>query len=165
MLDATGKKLIELLRSKNSPELRCAAAKVLSEVGSRDGELSRALCDALHDPEQAVRLQVLATIGQLGIEPALPQLLERVAEGGPEAEAAAQACARLGAKGTRALQGLMSQVAPGLRRRIAGALGLGGTASASAAAVDALLDSDPGVVDAATRALTSEVAELSNSQR
>jgi HEAT repeat protein len=59
----------------------------------------------------------------------------------------------------------MSQVAPGLRRRIAAALGVGGTASANTAAVDVLLDTDPGVVDASVRSLLSEVPSLPEGQR
>jgi HEAT repeat protein len=165
MLDPTVKKLLGLLQGNNASDVRCAAAKVFGQIGPRDGEVGRALRDTLHDPDASVRLEVLATIGQLRIEQALPQLLTRISEGGPEAEAAAQAAARLGARGTRALQDLMSQVAPGLRRRIAAALGVGGTASAGTAAVDALLDTDPGVVDAATRSLISEVASFPESQR
>src|SRR5262249_6523139 len=146
MADATNKKLLGLVQPGHSTELRGAAARVLGEIGTRDGELTRALCSLLQDSEQEVRLQVLAAIGKLRIEKALPQLLVRVSEGGAEAEVAAKAAAQLGAKGTRALQDLMHQVAPGLRRRIASALGVGGTSSAGAAAVEALLDSDPGVV-------------------
>jgi HEAT repeat protein len=165
MLDATGKKLLRLLQRDQPLELRCAAARVLSEVGSRDAELTTALSEALGDPEPTLRQQVLATIGQLRIEQALPQLLQRVSEGGTEAELAAQAAARLGAKGTRALQDLMSHVAPGLRRRIASALGTGGTPSAGSAAIEMLLDTDPGVVDAAVRSLTSEIPSLTQAQR
>jgi hypothetical protein len=165
MLDATAKKLLRLLEPGNPAELRCAAVRVLGEIGLRDAEVGRVLRDTLDDPDTPVRLHVLAAIGQLRIEQALPQLLARVGEGGLEAEVAAQAAARLGPRGTRALQDLMTQVAPGLRRRIAAALGVGGTTSASTAAVDALLDKDPGVVDAATRSLISEVASLSESQR
>jgi hypothetical protein len=91
--------------------------------------------------------------------------MEVVRQGGPESEAAAQAAASLGARGAKALQDLMPQVAPGLRRRIAAALGGGGTASAEHAALDALLDSDPGVVDAAVRALVAQVPTLTPTHR
>jgi HEAT repeat protein len=165
MADATGKKLLRLLRLDAPSELRAAAVRVLAAVGGRDTETIQALRTALDDPDQTVRLRALTAVGQLHIEPALPQLLARIREGGPEAEAAAESAARLGARGTRALQELMGQVAPGLRRRIAAALGLAGTASAGAAAVDVLLDSDPGVVDAAVRSLLSEVPTLTDAQR
>src|SRR5207249_1787399 len=89
----------------------------------------------------------------------------RIREGGPEAEAAAQAASQLGAKATKALQDLMKEVAPGLRRRIAGALGGSHTSSATTAAVDVLLDKDPGVVDAATRSLLAEVPTLTEAQK
>ena len=59
----------------------------------------------------------------------------------------------------------MAEVAPGLRRRIAGALGSGDTVTAESAAVEMLLDSDPGVVDAAARTLLENAPSLSAGQR
>src|SRR5262249_4350564 len=67
--------------------------------------------------------------------------------------------------GTHALQELMGQVPPGLRRRIAAALAVGGTPSAETAAVDVLLDSDPNVVDAAARSLLGQIPSLEPSHR
>jgi hypothetical protein len=163
MLDATGKKLLRLLQPDQEADLRRAAARVLAEVGSRDANLWQALAAAVDDPDPAVRLEALAAVGRLRIEPALPRLLEKVREGGPEAEAAAQAAARLGTKGTRALQDLMGHVAPGLRRYIGAALAAAG--SSGGAAVDPLLDSDPGVVDAAARSLLAELPSLPPKQR
>jgi HEAT repeat protein len=165
MLDTTSKKLIRLLRPDLSSEVRCSAALVLGEVGTRDAELTDALCELLDDPDSSLRLQVLGAVGKLRIEGALKRLLARVTEGGPESEAAALAAARLGAKGTRGLQDLMPKVAPGLRRRIAAAMAGAGTTSAETAAVDALLDSDPGVVDAATRTLSAEIPSLTEAHR
>lgn len=165
MADATSRKLLELLDAERPVELRFAAARVLGEVGTRSKELDRALCAALDDSDQQVRLQALEAIGRLKVEPALPRLLERVAAGGPEAEPAARAAARLGAKGLRGLKDAMKAVAPGLRRQIAGALAAGDTASADSAALDTLFDSDPGVVDAATRTLVSRIPGLSKEQK
>jgi hypothetical protein len=160
MLDATGKKLLRLLGPDHPVDVRCAAARVLGELGLRDAEVARAVCDGLGDPDVAVRAALLTVVGQLRVEPALPQLLQKIEEGGAESELAAQAAARLGARGTRALQELMHTVAPGLRRRIAGALAAAGTASAGDAALDALLDTDPGVIEAAARALGAEIPAL-----
>src|SRR5260370_41501022 len=98
MLDETSKKLLKLVESGTTPELRIAAARVLGEVGVRDAELGRVLTIALEDADSAVRLQILRTIGQLRFDVALPSLLARIREGGPEAEVAAQAAAQLGAK-------------------------------------------------------------------
>jgi hypothetical protein len=165
MLDATGKKLLRLLEPASPLESRCAAARVLGEIGIRDGQIVAALCQALSDSDPALRLQVLAAVGKLRIDQALPELLSRVENGGVEAEAAAQAAARLGPKGTRALQEMMKRVAPGLRRRIAGALAASGTASAETATLDILLDKDPGVVDAAARSLIAEVPSFTPAQR
>ena len=160
MVDATAKKLLTLLQAGRPLELRCAALLVLGEVAPRDALVGKAVCQALDDPEPAIRIQATAAAGKLQVTQALPVLLQRVTAGGPESEAAAQAAARLGPKGTQALQTLMHEVAPGLRRRIAGALGGAGTAGAETAALETLLDSDPGVVDAAVRSLTQEIPTL-----
>jgi HEAT repeat protein len=164
MTDTT-KKILRLLRPDNPLEMRCAAVLVLGEIGDKDAELTRALCEALKDCELTLRLEVIRSVGKLRIEPALPRLLERIKEGGEEAEQAAQAAAKLGAKGTRALQELMPRVAPGLRRYIAAALAAAGTASAETAAVAVLLDRDPGVVEAAGRSLLAQVPELTPAHR
>src|SRR5437879_1759613 len=115
-------KLLRLMSPDQPLEVRCAAALVLGELGVRDAEVSKTLCEHLHDTEPALRMQVIQAVGKLRVEPALPQLLERIKDGGEEAERAAQAAAHLGTKGTQGLQQLMPKVAPGLRRYIAAAL-------------------------------------------
>ncbi|HTU89454.1 MAG TPA: HEAT repeat domain-containing protein [Gemmataceae bacterium] len=161
----TAKKILRLLHPDQPLEVRCAAVLVLGEVGGKDAELTRALSDALQDGEAQLRLQVIKAVGKLRIEAALPRLLERIKDGGEEAEQAAQAAAKLGAKGTRALQELMPKVAPGLRRYIAAALAAAGTASAETAAVAVLLDRDPGVVESAGRSLLVQVPGLTPAHR
>jgi HEAT repeat protein len=165
MPDPMTKKVLRLLQPDQPVDVRCAAALVLGEVGTKDVELTRALCDCLKDGEPRLRVQVIKSVGKLRIEAALPQLLERVKEGGEEAEQAAQAAAKLGAKGTRALQELMPKVAPGLRRYIASALAAAGTASSETAAVAVLLNKDPGVVEAAVRSLIAGVPALTPAHR
>lgn len=165
MADATSKQLVALLDADHATEVRTAAALVLGEVGGKDPAIARALTAALDDADPGVRLQALRAAGKLRIEAALPKLLERINEGGPESEAAAEAAARLGAKGTKGLLDLMGHTSPGLRRRIAGALAAAGTASAETAAVASLLDSDPGVVDAAARSLIDKMPTFSAEHR
>jgi hypothetical protein len=159
------KKILRLLDADRPLEVRCAAALVLGEIGGKDAELTRILCDALQDGEPQLRMRVIEAVGKLRIESALPHLLERVKEGGEEAEQAAQAAAKLGAKGSRALQTLMPKVAPGLRRYIASALAAAGTASSEVAAVAVLLDKDAGVVEAALRSLIAQVPTLTTAHR
>src|SRR5262245_6290475 len=103
MLDATYQKLLRLLDPQQPTELRCAAALVLGEVGNKDDELAEALCGVLDDPDTALRLQAMTAVGKLRIERGLPQLLARARQGGPEADVAAQAAARLGSKGLKAI--------------------------------------------------------------
>jgi HEAT repeat protein len=165
MLDATGKKLLRLLQPDSPAEVRAAAALVLGEVGGRDAELARALCERIDDPEPHVRSQAMAAAGKLRVESALPRLLPRIRGGGEEAEIAAQAAARLGTKGMEAVKEVMAQAPPGLKRRLAGALAAGGTPTAETVALDALLDKDPGVVDAAIRSLIGEVPSFSPAHR
>lgn len=158
-------KLLRLLQADHPVEIRRAAALVLGELGVRDAEAADALCEGLEDPEPAVRLEVIRSVGKLRVEQALPRLLERIRTGGEEADAAAHAAAHLGVKGTCALQELMPKVAPGLRRYIAAALAGGGTASATAATAAVLLDRDPGVVEAAVRSLAEQIPTLAAPQR
>jgi HEAT repeat protein len=161
----TTKKILQLLQREQPVEVRRAAALVLGEVGERDAESAKALCESLQDEEAAVRLQALKSVGKLRVERALPLLLERIEKGGEEADEAAKAAARLGAKGTRALQELMHHVAPGLRRHIAAALAGGGTASAETATVEVLLDKDPGVVEATVRSLIAQIPTFGAAHR
>jgi hypothetical protein len=153
-------KLVRLLNADHPAEVRCAAALILGELGVRDAAVGRALVEHLADPESAVRLQVIGAVGKLRVEQALPGLLEKIREGGEEAERAAHAAARLGAKGARGLQELMPKVAPGLRRYIAAALAEAGPAGSDEGALRVLLDSDPGVVEAATRSLMAQLPTL-----
>jgi HEAT repeat protein len=158
-------KLLGLLRPGNSAEIRRAAALVLGELGDRDKETSAALRERLEDNDAAVRLEAVRAVGKLRVEAALPTLLDRIRDGGVEAEQAALAAAHLGAKATKALQEMMPRVAPGLRRYIAAALAGGGTASANAAAVAVLLDHDAGVVESAVRSLVEQIGTLTSAQR
>src|SRR5262245_203937 len=159
------KQILGLLEPGRPAELRRAAAMVLGEVGGREGEIARELCERLNDADAGLRLEVVKAVGKLKIDAAMPTLLERIKHGGEEAEQAALAVAHLGARGTRALTALMPKVAPGLRRYIASALAAGGTTSAETAAVEMLLDTDPGVVEATTRSFLAQVPTLTSAQK
>src|SRR5206468_3872414 len=141
MSDATTMRIVRLLSDHEDPFVRTAAARVLAELSARDKDVTAGLQKAVDDKEQSVRLEAIRALGKLGAESALPRLVEFVKQGGAESEAAADAAARLGAKAVKNLQELMHHVAPGLRRRIAGALAASGGAAANAAAVLTLLDS------------------------
>src|SRR5581483_9478727 len=156
-------KLVRLLRPDQTAGVRRAAAVVLAELGLRDAEVSAAVRESLDDPDPAVRLQAIHAVGRLKIDAALPQLLDRIRGGGEEAEQAAEAAVRLGAKAVRALQDLMPKVAPGLRRYIAAALASGGT-GADAAALAMLRDKDPNVVESAVRSLVGKIPTLTPAQ-
>ncbi|MBY0521784.1 MAG: hypothetical protein K2R98_00205 [Gemmataceae bacterium] len=165
MADGTSKKLLELLDAEHPAALRRAAVLVLSEVGGRDKDVAEGLCALLDDADADLRIDVIAAVGKLRVERALAKLLERIKVGGAEAEAAAQSAAKLGARGIQGLRDLMGEVAPGLRRRIAGSLASGGTTTAETAAVETLLDSDPGVVEATVRSLMEKLPSLGDAQR
>jgi HEAT repeat protein len=165
MADDLSKKLLRLLDDGQPEDVRAAALTVVAEVGLKDADASKRIVGLIRDPQQPIRLKAIQAIGKLRIESGLNELLGWVQEGGPEAEQSAQAAAKLGAKGTKSLQDLMPKVAPGLRRYIAAALGSGGTASADTAALHVLLDSDPGVVDAAVRSLIAQIPSFAPAKR
>ncbi len=166
MADATLKKLVEVICSSDHAELRGAAIRVAGVVGS-PGErgLVQALTALLADSETELRLRAIEALGNLKAEEALPRLIELVRQGGPELEPAARAAGHLGARGARALEKVMADASPGVRRRIASVLAIGGTDSAVAAAAHALLDDDPGTVDAAARSLGTHIPALAPSER
>ncbi|MBI3409557.1 MAG: HEAT repeat domain-containing protein [Planctomycetes bacterium] len=165
MADPALAKILNLLQSDAPADVRRAAALVLGELGAEHKEIGPTLAERLDDADPAVRAETIRALGKLQYDKAMSSLLSRIEHGGEESELAAQAVGRMGTKGAKALQNLMSRVAPGLRRRIAGALGAGGTTSAESAAVDSLLDTDPGVVEAATRSLIAKVQGLTSSHR
>jgi hypothetical protein len=156
------KKIARLLRDDHPPETRAAAAVVLGELGVRDADATAELLARLADADPTARLAAVRAVGRLKVEKALPTLLEKVTRGGEEASAAAEAAARLGAKGVRGLQELMAKVAPGLRRYIAAALS---TSGADAAGLAVLLDRDPQVAAAAASALVAKIPTLSDDRR
>jgi hypothetical protein len=164
MLDATGKKLLKLLQPGQVAPVRAAAAMVIGEIGQRDKDTTQQLL-AMIGEEDAPRQEVMSALGKLRVDAALPKLLDRVRLGGQESDTAAHAAAQLGTKGAKALRGLMGEIAPGLRRRIAAALAASGTMTDSPSAVVSLLDSDPGVVDAAASTLGTEIPSLSDKHR
>jgi len=127
--------------------------------------LVKALLPLLQDADVTLRQVAIEALGRLRADEALPALIPLVQRAGPEVEAAVIAAGHLGARGARAVGKVMSEASPVLRRRIAAALVLGGTESAAVATAHALLDEDPGVVDAAARSLATEVASFSPGQR
>jgi hypothetical protein len=162
----SGEKLLRLLHPDNPVEVRCAAALVLGEIGpARDAAAAAAVCDGLFDSEPAFRLRAIEAAGKLRVAQALPKLLDRIKDGGAEAEASAHAAAKFGPKGTSALQELMHHVAPGVRRYIAAALAEDGSAGDDSVALHVLLDTDPAVIDTATRTLLGQFGNLKEAKR
>src|SRR5262245_29629049 len=152
MAEISTKKILKLLETDQPPEVRGAAALVLGEIGVRDAEAARALRDCLDDAAVEVRLSAIRAVGKLRVAETLPRLLERVKDGGAEAQAAAEAAARLGPKGRQALQELMPHVAPGVRPTIAAALAVEGVGGGGDA-LSVLLSKDPAVVGGAVKSL------------
>lgn len=157
--------LLRLAGPQSAAAVRGAALAVMGELGLRDARCHSAVAAACEDPDPAVRGPAIAAAAALRLQSALPALLRLVREGGVEVEAAAGAAARLGPKGSGALRRLMEEVPTGLKRRIASALPAGESAGAEAVAVQALLDADPGVVDAAARSLLARVPSLAAGHR
>lgn len=164
-MDVTTKKIAQLIGPEHDAAMRQAAVRVLGEVADAEKPIAAALCAALDDADPGVRLAAIQAIGKLKVAEALPKLLSRIERGGEEAQEAARSAARLGVKGAKALQDLMHKVAPGLRRYIASALGSAGTSSGDTAALEFLLDKDPGVVESAARSLIGQVPMLTTAKK
>ena len=96
-------KIIRLTEPEHPSEVRCAAITILGELGGRHAEVSAAILDALASDDGAVRIRAVYAAGQLKIDKALTRLIERISHGGREGELAAEAAAKLGAKGAQAL--------------------------------------------------------------
>jgi HEAT repeat protein len=158
------KKLAKLLQPDQPAEVRQSAALVIGELGAKDGDVAKAICDVLADEDETVRVRAIVAAGKLGIAPALKGLLARVESGGAGASEAAEAAAQLGSKGVRGLQDLMNHVAPGLRRYIGAALAGAGGDNSSVSALDVLHDSDPGVVEAAVKSLLAQIPNYKPAQ-
>jgi HEAT repeat protein len=166
MAEGTLQKLIDLIADGEPAGLRRAAALVAGAVGSpRDKPLVKALLGALDVEDPELRIAALESLGRLRADEALPRVVELVRLGGTEAEAAARAAGRMGARGAKALSGVMAEAHPFLRRRVAAALAGGGNEAALVAASEALRDEDPGVVDAAARSLAGQVQNFGAPQR
>ena len=164
-MDVPVKKLVRLLSADQPAEIRGAAVLVFTELGIKDAEASTELIARLDDLEPVVRVFAIKAAGRLKLTKALPVLLERIKGGGEEANLSADAAAKLGADGVKGLQGLMSHVAPGLRRYIAAALTGAGGAGGAEAGMAVLLDKDPQVATAAANAIIGRMATTPPDQK
>lgn len=166
MADATLRQLIALLANSEPLPVRRAAALVAGALKpSKETTLHKALLATLDEEDIELRRLAVESLGKLRADEALPRLVALVEAGGADADAAVQALGQLGARGTKALGQVMGRAHPVLRRRIAAGLAVAGTESAVVATAQALLDEDPGVVEASARSLASEVPTLSNGQK
>lgn len=159
-MDVPLRKILGLLGAANPAEVRRAAVTVLGELAPRDAAAHEAVLAALSDDDGEVRLRAITAAGKLRLDKALPLLAERIKAGGPEAEPAAEAAARLGARGSRTLHDLLPRIAPGLRRYVARALAASGASGGDSRELEILLDKDPAVVGAAVQSLVSAIPNL-----
>jgi hypothetical protein len=163
-MQIAAEKIIRLLSDEQPSDVRCAAVTILGELGGRDGAVTTAVTAAISDEDDDVRLRAIQAAGRLRIEKSLPRLAERIKEGGAEAEAAAEAMAGMGAKGTKALRDMLPRLVPGLRRYIAASLARAGVAG-SGEELDILADKDASTIDAAVSALTAAIPKLDEKKR
>jgi hypothetical protein len=154
-------KIIRLTGEDHPAEVRSAAVTVLGELGGRDAAVNATILEALEANESAVRVRAVRAAGQLRIDRALPVLIERINHGGVEGELAAEAAARLGTKGTAALQDVIHKVVPGVRKYIAAALaGAEADGAKDASGIAMLQERDPAVIEAAVNTLAGRIPTL-----
>jgi len=97
-MDATTKKLCQMLKSGDA-ELRAAAARVLGELGPKEGAVLGALSEVLTGDAGPARLYALGALAHSGTPQAVGYILPAMA--GPRA--AASALARIGGKAAHEL--------------------------------------------------------------
>jgi hypothetical protein len=154
-------KIIRLTGEEHPAEVRSAAVTVLGELGGRDAAVNATILEALEADEAAVRVRAVRAAGQLRIDRALPVLIERINHGGVEGELAAESAAKLGAKGTAALQDVIHKVVPGVRKYIAAALaGAEADGAKDASGIAMLRERDPAVIEAAVNTLAGRIPTL-----
>jgi HEAT repeat protein len=154
-------KIIRLTGEDHPSEVRSAAVTVLGELGGRDAAVNATILEALDANESAVRVRAVRAAGQLRIDRALPVLIERINHGGVEGELAAESAAKLGAKGTAALQDVIHKVVPGVRKYIAAALaGAEADGAKDASGIAMLRERDPAVIEAAVNTLAGRIPTL-----
>lgn len=164
-MDIPAKKLLRLLSDESNAEQKAATLLVVGELGLRDADVSAAVVRLLSDRSADVRANAIAAAGQLKIEKVLPELLERIGHGGPEAPLAADAAVLMGAKGIKGLQDLMHKVVPGVRKYIAAALTSAISHGGDAAGVAVLLDRDPHVAASAASAIIAKIPEFEGDRK
>lgn len=165
MADATLSKLLTLVSDGESTEIRRSALKVLGAVGNKDAKVAKTLLETLSDPEDALRVAAIETLGELQIDDALRPLEEFVRKGGAELEPAVHAASLLGAKGANRMGKIMNEVSPSVKSRIAAILAKSNTGNALVVTAHGLLDEDPRVIDNTARSLAMEVPAYTPPQR
>ncbi len=156
-MDIPAKKMLRLLSEHSTTEQRAATLIVVGELGIKDTEISSEVIKLLTDSDNDVRMNAIVACGQLKLDKALPQLLERIGHGGHEAALAADAAVKMGTKGIHGLQELMHKVVPGVRKYIAAALTSAVSHGGDEAGLAVLLDRDPQVAASASTAIIAKI--------
>jgi HEAT repeat protein len=164
-MDIPVKKLLRLLADDASAEQKAAAALVVGELGLKDADLADAISRLVSDRDPDVRANAIVAAGRIKLDKSLPELMERISHGGPEAPLAADAAVAMGAKGVKALQDLMHKVVPGVRKYIAAALTSSMGHGSDAAGLSVLLDRDPHVASSAASAIIAKIGEFDAGRR
>lgn len=127
-MDKTARDLIRILESPDH-NLRLAAMRVVAALEMRQKAVVQALAASLDVPEEAVQVQALRSLAQLGAADALPLVAPKILEGGAVRQQAAQVLALTGAAAVTPLRKLYAKADLHGRRAIASTLGeIGGRA-------------------------------------
>lgn len=166
MADSTLSRLLQIVASGETKELRHAALTVLGSVcGAAERNVVKTLVATLDDEDQDLRMAAIEALGQLHAEEALTSLERFVRQGGLELEAAVQAASQMGNRGAKLMGKVMNDVSPSVRTRIGAVLAKGGTGNALVITAQGLLDDDAKVIDATARSLATEAPTYSPPQR
>jgi hypothetical protein len=146
------------LLESDRPELQCAAALVLGELGIRDPAVIERLGNVLaNGTDEHVKSFALDALAKIGSRRSVPFLLPLLDPKSLHLERAVRVLADLGAAVATDLAALRKDAKPGRRRAINVALARLRGATGTRLLLDALQDDDAGVVDAALAAIRHEI--------
>lgn len=150
---------------KPDPELQMAAARVLSELGSKDAAVVKALARALKHGNEQVKVYALQALGKVGAEKAVDGIVGLLGDSERVRKQAVAVLVGLGKPAVEALSEGLGKAPPERKRATVEVLGRIGGAEAIDLLEGLLEDPDPEVVRVATASLRSKLEGISAKEK
>ena len=163
-MDNTLKRVCKLADSKDL-ELRCAAVRVIGELGEGGAAIFEAIRGALRTANEPLRLHALAAAERIDLLALLSDVLALLGDTGAVGRRAGEVVASLGVKALPALLPALEKADGSTRQAILGVLaGIPG-ARAEQALIRALAEADDAAAEGVARALSVRLGTLTGQAR